>query len=167
MVRKRSDVRALLLQHLGYDVNLFALEKVAQLLAVQSCSSRATGRVLTDQCLAVGKLGEVQFVGVLEQRPAHAFKLGVELLLLSVSSALDAGATTWNLSKVTHASGRCSLTPLMKAGDMSMLTELTCSGEPPCSLRYAAKRSIVVAFLPVVTNTTRRACMSATSVRYS
>src|SRR5258706_10295204 len=69
--------------------------------------------------------------------------------------------------KVSRASGRCSLTPLMKAGDMSMLTESTCSGLPWCWPRYAAKPSIVLASLPVVTNTTRRACMSATRVRYS
>src|SRR5471032_690118 len=76
------DVGAPLLQHFGYDVNLFALENVAQLLAVQPCSSGATGRVLTDERLKVGELGEVQFVCVLEQGPAHAFKLRVELLLL-------------------------------------------------------------------------------------
>src|SRR3984893_4987058 len=76
------DVGAPLVQHLGDDVDLFALENVAQLFSVKPGSRGAVGRVLTDQRLKVGELREVQFVGVLEQRPTHAFKLRVEFLLL-------------------------------------------------------------------------------------
>jgi hypothetical protein len=37
---------------------------------------------------------------------------------------------TRNLSKVIWPWGRCSVTPLMKAGDMSMLTESICVDVP-------------------------------------
>ena len=148
---------------------MFALENVAQLFSVEPVARGAIGWVLTDQRLKVSQLREVQFVGVLKQRPTHAFKLRVKFLLLPTYcfERLGRVGDDVDLSKVTRAPGRCSLTPLMKAGDMSMLTEVTYSGEPPCSLRYVANHSIVLASLPLVTNTTRRACMSATSVRYS
>ncbi|KWZ50457.1 hypothetical protein WS92_23965 [Burkholderia sp. MSMB1588] len=64
-----------------------------------------------------------------------------------------------------RALGRCSLTPLMKAGDMSMLTEVICSGVALCACRWAANCSMVAASRPSVTNTTLRCLASATSVR--
>ena len=81
------------------------------------------------------------------------------------STAADAWATTWNLSKVTRALGKCSATPLMKAGDISMLTNRTCWGAPLCRASYSAKRVMVLASLPSVTNTTLRSLVSAAMVR--
>lgn len=49
---------------------------------------------------------------------------------------------------------KCSVTPLMKAGDMSMFTERTWSDVPLCASRYSANWVIALASLPSVTNTT-------------
>lgn len=79
---RAHDVGAPLLQHLGHDIDLLALENVAQLLTVQPCAGSTLGGVLTDERLEVGELGEIEFVRVFEQRPTHALELRVELLLL-------------------------------------------------------------------------------------
>ena len=55
---------------------------------------------------------------------------------------------TWNLSKVMRALGKCSLTPLMKAGDMSMLTLAICWGSALCSLRNWLSSATVLASRP-------------------
>src|SRR6516164_9435207 len=68
---------------------------------------------------------------------------------------------TWNLSKVILALGRLSVTPLMKAGDMSMLTEAMFSGSALWVRRCSAKPAMVSASRPSVTNTTLRASASA------
>ncbi len=73
---RAHDVGAPLLQHLRYDIDLFALENVAQLLAVQPCPGSTFGAVLSDERLEVGQLGQIQFVRVFEQRP-EVFQLVV------------------------------------------------------------------------------------------
>jgi hypothetical protein len=49
-----------------------------------------------------------------------------------------------NVSKVSRAPAKCSLIRLMKAGDMSMLTEPTCSGLPRENGRTATKDYSVI-----------------------
>ena len=44
--------------------------------------------------------------------------------------ASEACAITWNLSKVICALGKCSSTPAMNAGDMSILMDSICEGLP-------------------------------------
>ena len=66
----------------------------------------------------------VRFFGVLEQCPMHAFKLREEFLLLTTYCVERVGRVGEDVGtcKLTRASRRCSMTPLMKVGDMSMLT---------------------------------------------
>ena len=64
-------------------MDLLALENLTQLLAIQPCAGGAPGGALPDQRLEVGQLGQIQCVGVLEQRPAHPFEFRVGFLLLA------------------------------------------------------------------------------------
>src|SRR5258707_8688185 len=57
-------------QHLGDDVDLLAIENLAQLLAVHPGTGGAVGGVLADQRFEISQLREVQLVSILEQRPA-------------------------------------------------------------------------------------------------
>src|SRR5258708_34003233 len=79
---ERMTLGAPLLQHLRHDIDLFALENVSQLLTVKPRSGSTLGGVLADERREVGELGQIEFVRVFEQRPAHAFELRVDLLLL-------------------------------------------------------------------------------------
>ena len=54
--------------------------------------------------------------------------------------------------------------PLMNAGDMSMLTELTCSGAQPRSFSSPASVSTVSTLRPSATASTRRSTASAARV---
>ncbi|MGF6921654.1 hypothetical protein OKW28_005851 [Paraburkholderia sp. 40] len=64
-------------------MDLLALENLAQLLAIQPGAGGAFGGVLPDQRLEVGQLRQIQFVHVLEQRPAHPLEFRVGFLLLA------------------------------------------------------------------------------------
>src|ERR1700757_5500047 len=70
-------------QHLRDDVDLLAIENLAQLLAVHPGTGGSVGGVLADERLEIGQLREVQLVSILEQRPAHALQCGIALLLLA------------------------------------------------------------------------------------
>lgn len=80
---RAHDVGAPLLQHLGDDMDLLALENPAKLLAIQPCAGGALGRALPNKSPVVGQLRQIQFVGVLEQQPAHPFEFRVGFLLLA------------------------------------------------------------------------------------
>ena len=57
-----------------------------------------------------------------------------------LSTAVLACQMTWNLSKVMRALVNSSLTPLIKAGDMSMLTELDLLGRAAVVCEIGSKR---------------------------
>jgi hypothetical protein len=69
------------LQHGGYDVDLLAIENVAQLLAIEPCSRSAFGGELCDELVEVRCLLVGEFTSVLEQRPAQPFERRIGLLL--------------------------------------------------------------------------------------
>src|ERR1700730_7683934 len=58
------DVAAPPTQHLGDNVDLLAIENLAQLLAVHPGTGGAVGGVLADQRLEMGQLREVQLVSL-------------------------------------------------------------------------------------------------------
>lgn len=81
-----------------------------------------------------------------------------------LSTAVLACQTTWNLSKVMRAFGRCVATPLMKVGDMSMLTVRMASAAQPRDASSLASVATVSALRPSATASTRRSTASAASV---
>jgi hypothetical protein len=76
-----QDVSAPLLEHGGYDVDLLAVENVAQLLAIEPCARCALGSEVRDQPVKVSSLLVRKLASVLEQRPAQPFERGIGLLL--------------------------------------------------------------------------------------
>jgi hypothetical protein len=125
-----QNIGAPLLEHGGDDVDLLAVEDGAQAFAVEPSAGGTFGGGLADQGIEVGARLGGQLLAALERCPAQSFEAGIGALFnrLVWSRAVEAWATTWNLSKVMRAWGRWSATPRMKAGDMSMLTVVICSG---------------------------------------
>src|SRR4029077_21146422 len=60
------DVAAPLSQHGRYDIDLLAIEDVAQLFVIEPCPCRALSRELCDELVEVGSLIEGEFAFVLE-----------------------------------------------------------------------------------------------------
>lgn len=75
------DVGAPLSEHCGYDVDLLAVEDVAQLFAIEPCARGALGGELRDQLVEVGRLVAGELAAVLEQRPTQPFERGIGPLL--------------------------------------------------------------------------------------
>src|SRR6516164_5977161 len=163
-----QDVCAPLLEHGGDDVDLLAIEDGAQAFAVEPGAGGAFGGGLADQGIEVGASCVGQPLAILEQRSSAGLSGWDQLVVRGAWSGrgrAEAWAMTWNLSKVMRARGRWSATPRMKAGDMSMLTVVSCSGRAVWAARCTAKRAIVAASRPWVTNTTLRSSASAAMVK--
>lgn|GEM_PF-2545399 len=103
-------------------MDLLAFKNLSQLLAIQPCAEGTlVAQWLTSASSSVN-LRKIQFVGVLEQRPAHALEFRVSSLLLAAYRIKRFGriGDDVKLVEVTRALGRCSSTPLMNASEMWM-----------------------------------------------
>lgn len=69
-----------LLEHLGDDVDLLAIEDVTQLLAIEPGLGGALGRDVGNERVEIGTLRHAQPIAVLEQCPAQALEVRVGLL---------------------------------------------------------------------------------------
>ena len=76
-----QNIGAPLLEHGGDDVDLLAVEDVAQVLAVEPGASGALAGRLGDQAVEIGARFGGQAITVLEQCPAQSFEAGVVALL--------------------------------------------------------------------------------------
>ena len=63
------------------NIDLFAVENLAQLFAVQPCFGSALGGDMSDQRIQIGGLTGRQLASVLEQCPAQPLQRGIGLLL--------------------------------------------------------------------------------------
>ena len=61
-------------------MNLFAIENVTQLLAIQPCARGALAGVLRHQGVKIVALLSAQLAPIFEQRPTQTFQFGVGLL---------------------------------------------------------------------------------------
>ena len=114
-----------------------AAKDAAQLLAVEPGAGGALCCDLGGAGIEAGALALGEAQAVLAQRPAQAFESGTGFLpgRRILSRAAVAWAMTWNLPEVMRALGRCSVTPFMKAWDISMLT-------PRLVVRLSGERGI-------------------------
>ena len=71
------DIGAPLPEHGGNDIDLLAVEDVAQVLAVEPGASGALAGRLRDQAVEVGARFGGQAITVLEQCPAQSFEAGI------------------------------------------------------------------------------------------
>ena len=78
------------LEHGGHDVDLLAIEDLAQLLAVEPGARGALGGDLGDEGVEIGPLAFGQALAVLEQRPAQALEAGIGFLL-DAAGLIDGG----------------------------------------------------------------------------
>lgn len=78
---RAHDVAAPLFEHLAHDVDLLAIEDLAQVFPVLPGPRRAFGRQMSEQGVEVGAAGVAETVTVLEQRPAQPLELGIAFLL--------------------------------------------------------------------------------------
>src|SRR5215471_1301514 len=74
------DIGAPLPEHGGNDIDLLAVEDVAQVLAVEPGASGALAGRLRDQAVELGARFGGQAITVLEQCPAQSFEAGIVAL---------------------------------------------------------------------------------------
>src|SRR6266852_2939966 len=169
-----QNIGAPLFEHGGDDVDLLAFEDFAQMLAVKPGARGAFARCLGDQGVEIGPAFGGQAATILEQCPAQSLEAWIGPLF-ETPGLIDGGGRMGDDVELVEgdagvgqmlgdAPGLRRGRLLMKAVDMSMLTERICSGAPLCSGKCSAKRAMVLASFPSVTNTTLRASVSAAMV---
>src|SRR4051812_20448282 len=126
------DVGAPLSQHGGNDVELPAVEDIAQLFAIEPGASSAFGGELDNEAIEVAGLVGGEFAFVLEQGPAQTFERRVGSLLGAPHLVYGLARMSDHMELVEGNLGlwQVSVTPLMKAGDMSIQAAAMLSGTP-------------------------------------
>jgi hypothetical protein len=162
-----QDIGAPLLEHAGNDVDLLAIEDGTQSFAGEPGAGGAFGGGLADQNIELGARFGGQPLAVLEQCTAQFFEAGIAPLF-KPPGLVEGGRGVGDDMEFVEGyarPGRWSVTTPMNAGDISMLTVVICSGRALCVARCAAKRAMVVASRPSVSNTTLRSSASAAMVK--